>query len=213
MASRIVLVDDHRLFREGLRKILEEDPSLEVVAEASNGEDGLERIDEHKPDVTLIDLNMGSMSGVELMQAARRRECGTRFIVISQYDTQGYVTQALRGGASAYVVKSAGASDVRAAVEAVLEGRSFVSPSVAHLLVEAMNPSSGRASGASGLTAREREVLSLIAEGLSSKEIAAELGLSPKTVETHRANLMAKLDVHKTSKLVRVAIQEGLVGT
>lgn len=208
----VLIADDHRIVREGLRKILEVRPDLSVVAEADRGDDALEAALRHRPDLALIDIGMPGLGGIEVVRRIREQRIPTRCLVVSMHASQGYVTQALRAGAAGYVVKSAEPEELLEAIDAVLAGRSFVSPSVAHLLVDAVARPGAGSAGIAALTGRERDVLRLIAEGLSSREIASELGVSPRTVNTHRANLMAKLEVHKASALVRVAIEQGLVG-
>lgn len=211
MGAGLILADDHRLFREGLRLVLEQRGDLRVLGEAGDGEEAVRAVLEHKPDIALVDLAMPRLSGVEAIRRIRQAT-STRCIALSMHEEFGYVMQALEAGASAYVVKSGSSSELFEAIDAVRRGRSYLSPSIAHWAVEVVaHPASRPGSRLRGLTAREREVLRLIAEGLSSKEIAKSLGVSLKTVEAHRAKLMAKLRVHRASGLVRVALQEGLV--
>ena len=212
MTTRILIADDHRILREGIRRILESDPALSVVADADSGEDAVRLAVEQTPDVAVIDVTMPRLGGIE----AIRRICSavprTRCLALSMHETHFQVTQALQAGAIGYVVKSASAEELVEAVHATAQGKSYLSPSIAHCVVEALaRPNGSSASLVSQLSGREREVLQLIAEGLSSKEIAAALGVSLKTIETHRSNLMGKLNIRKASKLVRVAIHEGLV--
>ncbi|MDJ0864895.1 MAG: response regulator transcription factor [Myxococcota bacterium] len=200
------------MVREGIRRILDAEPDVEVVAEASNGQEAVDRVLELQPDLALIDITMPRLSGIEAIRRIRKAGAPTRCLALSMHETHAYVTQALQAGAAGYVVKSAPVGELLEAVRAARGGKSFLSPSVAHLVVEAFaTPGSGPGSRISLLTDREREVLQLVAEGLSSKEIAEALGVSLKTIESHRANLMEKLNIRKTSKLVRVAIHEGLV--
>ena len=211
MSTSILLADDHDIVRKGIRRIVEARADLRVVAEAENGEEAVQLAVEHRPEVAIVDLTMPRLSGMEAIRRIRQRT-PTRCIAFSMHDTQGHVTQALQAGAAAYVVKSSCGSELVSAIEAVRSGRSYLSPSVAHWAVEAIaQPNERPGSNLGALTGREREVLQLVAEGLSSKEIAISLGVSTKTVETHRSNLMNKLNIRKASKLVRVAIQEGLV--
>ena len=212
MGTTLLLADDHRLVREGLRRILEQRTDLCVLAEADNGEEAVQAALDHRPDLALIDLTMPRLSGVEAIRRIRRTT-PTRCIAVSMHELLGHVTQALEAGAAGYVVKSAAPSELLAAIDAVRAGRSYLSPSVAHWAVDAIAHPGRATSPLRGLTGREREVLQLVAEGLTSKEIAATLGVSIKTVETHRANLMTKLEIRKASSLVRVAMQEGLIGT
>src|SRR5690606_10804083 len=208
---KLLLADGHRLVREGVRRLLEEKPDLRVVAEASTGEEALELAAQHDPDVAVLELTMPRLSGVEAIRRIRQRGLRTRCLVLSMHDGQIQVTQALQAGAAGYLLKSCSAGELREAIAAVAAGRSYLSPAIADRVVEALVQPGETASRVSLLTGREREVLQLIAEGLSSKEIAAALGVSIKTVETHRCKLMAKLKIRKASRLVRVAIHEGLV--
>jgi len=211
MSTRILLADDHDIVRQGVHRIIEGCTDLHVVAQACNGEEAVQLAVELRPEVAIVDLSMPRLSGTEAIRRIRQ-QTPTRCIAFSMHDTQGHVTQALQAGAAAYVVKSADGSELVEAIEAVRSGRSYLSPSIAHWAVEAVaRPNERAASSLGALTTREREVLQLVAEGLSSKEIAASLGVSTKTVETHRSNLMSKLNIRKASRLVRVAIQEGLV--
>lgn len=212
MTARILVADDHRILREGIRRILEANPDLTVVAEADTGEEAVRLAVQHSPDVAVIDVTMPRLSGIEAIRRIRTTSPRTRCLALSMHETHIQVTQALQAGASGYVVKSAGSDEFVEAVRATAEGKSYLSPSIAHCVVEAIaTPREGMVSSVAMLSGREREVLQLIAEGLSSKEIASALGVSLKTIETHRSNLMGKLNIRKASKLVRVAIHEGLV--
>jgi DNA-binding NarL/FixJ family response regulator len=212
VSTRILLADDHPIVRTGIRLILEARSDLRVIAEAANGEDAVRLADEHRPDVAVIDLTMPRLSGIEAIRRIRARGAA-RCIAFTMHETRANVALALQAGAAGYVVKSGGAAELGEAIDAVRAGRSYLSPAVAHWAVQAvLQPGERPPSGLNLLTSREREVLQLIAEGLTSKEIATSLGVSTKTVETHRAHLMAKLEIRKVSRLVRVAIEEGLVG-
>jgi len=213
MATTIVLADDHRIVREGIRRILKSREDFEVVGEASNGEEAVALAQAKHPDVVIMDITMPRLSGVD----ATRRICkggvnGTQVLVLSMHDDRSCVEEVLRAGASGYVVKDAAPAELINAIDAVRSGESYLSPAITHQVVNALaRPGERATSAAASLTDREREVLQLIAEGLSSKEIAQKLGVSLKTVESHRANLMEKLDIHKVSGLVRFAIRAGLV--
>lgn len=212
MTTRILVADDHRILREGIRRILEADPELSVVAEADTGEEAVRLAIEQTPDVAVIDVTMPRLGGIEAIRRIRSAAPRTRCLALSMHETHFQVTQALQAGATGYVVKNASAAEFIEAVRATAQGKSYLSPSIAHCVVEAIvRPHGGSTSLVSQLSGREREVLQLIAEGLSSKEIAAALGVSLKTIETHRSNLMGKLNIRKASKLVRIAINEGLV--
>jgi DNA-binding NarL/FixJ family response regulator len=212
MSTKIVLAEGQRLVHDGLRKILEAQPGISVVAEAHDSLTAIEMCVQHQPDIAILELVLPGLPGPSAISRIRNEAKGTRCIALSSQESRGYVQQALRAGASGYVVKSAPATELIEAINAVKMGRFYVSPAVAGHLVEAASFTGERTTaGLDMLTAREREVLQLIAEGLTSKEIATRLGVSTKTANTHRASLMEKLDIHKAPSLVRFAIREGLV--
>lgn len=213
METRIVLADDHRMVREALRRLIENRPDLRVVAEASDGREAVEAVRKHRPDIAVIDLWMPELSGAEATRRIVDEELGTRVIILTMHEDWSRVRDALQSGASGYVVKSAAADQLLEAIDVVRQGRSYVSPAISHHVLRAVrNPGSEHgASPVESLSRREREVLQLVAEGLSAKEIAVRLGLSVKTAEAHRGNLMAKLGIRRTSMLVRFAIREGII--
>jgi DNA-binding NarL/FixJ family response regulator len=212
VVTTIVVADDHPIVREGIRKLLELREDYEVVGEASDGEEAVRVVLEKRPDVALMDINMPGKSGVEATRLLGERGASTRVLVLSMLEGRSQVEDVLRAGAAGYVVKSAPPEDLFAAIDAVRAGRPYLSRQVARPPAE---PLAGGAepeqAGLAALTEREREVLALIAEGHSSKEIAVALGVSLKTVDSHRSNLMEKLDIHKVAGLVRFAIRAGLV--
>ena len=211
METTILVADDHQIVRQGLKRLLSKRGDFSIVAEASDGEQAVEIAGRKQPDVVLMDISMPRLSGID---ATRRIAAGGRskVLALSMHDTQSYVEEALRAGAAGYVHKNASAEDLFNAIDAVRTGESYLSPTVTQQVVDAIaRPGERPASAVSALTQREREVLKLIADGLSSKEIAAQLGVSLKTIESHRANLMDKLDIHKVSGLVRFAVRAGLV--
>ncbi len=211
MTTTILLADDHRIVREGLRQLLDAQDAFEVIAEADDGEEAVQIAEAQQPDIAIMDIWMPRLSGIDAIRRISKTR-GTRSIALSMHDSRTYVEEALRAGASGYVVKSSATEDLFEAISAVRAGRSYLSPAVAQQVVEAITrPGDTSASAAAVLTGREREVLQLIAEGHSSKEIAGLLGVSLKTIESHRANLMEKLNIHKVSSLVRFAIRSGLV--
>ncbi len=212
MQTSIVVADDHTIVREGVRKLLETREDFRVVGEASDGEEAVQMVLEKRPDVALMDIWMPRLSGIDATRRIGKRGLDTKVLVLSMHEDRNYVEEVLRAGASGYVVKNADASDLLAAIDAVREGTSYLSPAITQQVVDAIaRPGDTAPSGVATLTDREREVLQLIAEGLSSKEIAATLNVSLKTVDSHRSNLMEKLDIHKVSGLVRFAIRVGLV--
>lgn len=210
--TTIVVADDHRIVREGLVKLLESREDFEVVGEAADGEEAVNLVLEKKPDVVLMDIWMPRLSGIDATRRIGKHGSASKVLVLSMHESRTYVEEVLRAGALGYVVKSSAASDLLHAIDAVKMGQSYLSPVITQQVVDAIvRPDDAAPSGVSMLTDREREVLQLIAEALSSKEIARVLGISLKTVDSHRSNLMEKLDIHKVSGLVRFAIRAGLV--
>jgi DNA-binding NarL/FixJ family response regulator len=212
MSTTIVLADDHIVVRQGIRKLLEARDDFRVVGEASDGEEAVKLVAEKKPDVALMDLWMPRLSGIDATRRIGKRGLATKVLVLSMHESRAYVEEVLRAGAAGYIVKNAAADDLIEAIDTVCDGVSYLSPAITQQVVDAIaRPATSAPSGLGVLTDREREVLQLIAEGLSSKEIAAMLGVSLKTIDSHRSNLMEKLDIHKVSGLVRFAIRTGLV--
>ena len=206
---RVTLADDHTLVRAGVRKILEAQANLVVVAEASDGEAALAALRATPTDVLVLDLSMPGRDGFEVMREARTVVPALKILVLTMHADAEYVERAVQGGADGYLLKDSAAQDLVAAIEAVMAGRAFYSPAVQKALSEMVRGDARRPFGT--LTEREREVLKLVAEGLSTKEIASRLDISGRTVETHRANLMRKLDVHSIARLTQLAIREGLL--
>jgi len=210
--TKILLVDDHAVVREGLREILDGHPNLTVVGEAGDGREALESVKRLSPDVVVMDIWLPRLSGTSATKEICKTSPGTRVVILSVHSGPRYVEEALLAGAWGYVVKSAAAKELIAAIEAVRDGRKFLSPAVAEGLVDrVVHPEAAASGPLAVLTAREREILQRVAEGLSAKEIAEDLHISTRTAETHRANMMRKLDVKKTASLVRIAIREGLM--
>jgi len=212
MSITIVVADDHRLVREGIRRLLESSSAFEVVGEAADGECAERLILELRPRVALLDVAMSGISGIEVTRRVRAAGVPTRVVLLSMNENREVVVDALRAGASAYVGKNASSDDLFEAIDAVCSGSTYLSSPLLRSAVEPPEAASaGSGGGVAALTDREREVLRLIAEGHSSKGIAALLGVSYKTIETHRTNLMDKVGIHKVSGLVRLAIRDGLV--
>lgn len=210
--TQVLLVDDHEMMREALRHLIEAHEGISVVGEASDGRQAVEAVERLKPDVVVMDIWLPRLSGIAATKEIVRREPRTKVVILTQHERRSFVEDALRAGAAGYVVKSGSCRQLIEAIESVARGRSYIAPAVTDHLVGAIAHGAQLPQvGLAILTEREREVLQRIAEGLGSKEIAAELHLSQRTVESHRANLMRKLDIHKVSGLVRVAIREGLV--
>ena len=210
---RVVLADDHHLVRQGLRALLERAGDIEVVGEAADGQEALGVVERLLPDVLLVDIAMPHLNGVEAVGRLRGLKVKTRSLILSMYTDDTLVRQALRNGANGYLLKRAVADELLLAVRAVARGDTYLSPEVAGPLLTPLVTGQDAAAPhpLDRLTSREREVLQLIAEGHTNREIAAHLTLSEKTVEKHRGHLMAKLAVHDTAALVRFAIKHGLV--
>ena len=210
---RVVLVDDHALVRQGFRRILEDDPELTVVGEASNGTDAIALVKKTDPDVVVMDMAMPEMSGLHATMEIIKQRPGTKVLILSMYSDEQYVRNALDAGAKGYILKSAIENDLTRAVKAVAAGEQYLAPELSSLLIRAIQTGSfEKASDPyERLTQREKQVLQLIAHGKSNKEIAVMLDLSVNTVAVHRANLMSALGVHKTAELVLFAVKKGLV--
>ncbi|MBI3802080.1 MAG: response regulator transcription factor [Deltaproteobacteria bacterium] len=218
--TRVLLAEDHALVRAGIRALLHNLPGIQVVAEASDGREALRLINTHQPDLVLMDIAMAGLNGLEATARVTKEFPTVRVIILSMHSTEEYVAQALRAGAAGYLLKDAAATELELAVTAVARGETYLSPAVSkHVIANYLRRAGGEetsgdektASSAVLLTPRQREILQLIAEGHSTKEIAATLHLSVKTVETHRMQLMGRLDVHDVAGLVRYAIRIGLV--
>lgn len=213
MTQTTVLLADHQcVVREAMHLLIEQRNDLHVVGEVGDGAGVIDAVTRHTPDLLIMEQALPGTLNVDVIRKAIETSSRTKVLMLSGQENRSAVEDALRAGASGYVVKTACSKELMEAIDVVREGRSYLSPTVAHHLVNAIShPGDPSNSGAGSLTNRERQVVQLIAEGLSSKEIAAHLGVSHKTVESHRASVMEKLDIHKASALVRYAIREGLV--
>lgn len=211
--TTIVLADDHPVVRRGLRSLLEGEADLQVIGEAGDGIEAVRLTERLKPDVILVDLMMPGMTGLEVTRQIVSRVPRTQVVVLSMYDSDAYVREAVRGGASGYVLKEASPSDLVDAIRAVATGHRYLSPTLSQRAVEAYVEGARAAAPAphETLSTREREVLKLAAEGRTSQEIAERLYLSPRTVETHRASLLRKLGLRSQTDLIRYAIRQGLL--
>lgn len=211
---RVLLADDHHLVRQGLRALLEKAGDIEVVGEAADGQEALDRVRQLLPDVLVLDVAMPHLNGVEAVGRLRGLGVKTRVLILSMYADDTLVRQALRNGAKGYLLKRAVSDELLLAVRAVSRGDTFLSPEVAGPVVSTLVDAPPRLADLGPLdqlTSREREVLQLIAEGHTNREIATHLHLAEKTVEKHRSSLMAKLQAHDTAALVRFAIKHGLI--
>jgi two-component system, NarL family, response regulator NreC len=207
MPTRLLLAEDHVLVRQGLRVLLEQ-AGMVVIGEASDGLEALQLAQVHQPDVAIMDITMPHLNGLETARRLREVAPQTKVLVLSMHTEEPYVLEALQAGAVGYVLKTQAAADIVQAIHAALQGAIYLSPQVTIGVVQAYL--SGSTLPQDPLTSREREIVQRIAEGQTTKEIAAHLGLSVKTVESHRINLMRKLDIHETATLVRYAIRRGL---
>ena len=213
---RVLVVDDHAVVREGLRHVLSASEGFAVVGEAGTGADALALAQAQRPDVVLLDLTMPGMSGLAVAAELRRRVPDARILVLSMHEQDEYVLAAVRGGAHGYVLKDTGPAELRAAIRAVYEGDGFFSPAVAGRLSAAVRHevvTEAPHQRLERLTPREREVLALVAAGNTNRAIAAHLGISPRTVESHRESLMKKLSLRSIADLTRFAVQAGLVAS
>jgi DNA-binding NarL/FixJ family response regulator len=211
---RILVVDDHAVVREGIRHVLSESTGFNIVAEADNGIQALALAQQQKPDIVLLDISMPSESGLDVAARLRQLAPGIRVLILSMHEQGEYVLEAVRAGALGYVLKDTRPAEPREAVRAVHEGGEYFSPSVARRLSAALRgelDQEKRRSKLDLLTARERDVLALVADGKTNKEIGAELDISPRTVETHRESIVRKLAIRSVAGLTRFAIETGLV--
>ena len=208
MPIRVVLADDHVLVRQGIKSLLERE-GMQVLAEASDGQEAVRQVEKLTPDVAVMDIGMPLLNGMDAIRALGRSCPKTKPILLTQHDEDQYVSEALDAGVKGYVLKSQVANDLVLAIRQVLRGDVYLSPGIAGAVMSAYRSKADRP--VDPLTARERQVLQLIAEGKSTKEIATVLGVSVKTAESHRSRLMQKLDIHETASLVRYAVKRGLV--
>jgi len=208
---RVLLVDDHKLVRAGIRSLLREIEGVEVVAEASDGAEALLLAERERPDVVLMDIAMKGMDGLDAAARLRERLPMTKVVILSMHTSEEYVLLALRAGAAAYLIKDSATSELELALQSVMRGETYLSPAISRQVVEGYVQRVGVGTAADPLTPRQREVLKRIAEGGSTKEIAFELNLSVKTVETHRAQIMERLGIRDVAGLVRYAMRTGLV--
>ena len=210
MAIKILIADDHGVVAEGLKHLIEAQPDMQVVAMAGDGREAVRLAREAAPDVVLMDLSMPELNGADATRAILERDAACRVIVLSMYADRAYVRRALKAGASGYVVKRSAAKEVVDAIRAVYAGQRYLSPRVADVVIDDYT-AEDKQDPLARLSAREREVLQLLAEGRTGAEIAARLALSQKTVETYRARLVEKLGIRDVAGLVKFAIQRGIV--
>jgi two-component system response regulator NreC len=208
MPIRIVLADDHVLVRQGLKSLLERE-GFQVVAEASDGQEAVRHVESLEPDIAVMDISMPTLNGLNAAREISRSSPKTKTILLTQHDEGQYIREALEAGVKGYVLKNQVASDLLLAIREVSRGQVYLSPGVSSAVMEAYRSKSDKPNNP--LTLRERQVLQLIAEGKSTKDIASLLGISVKTAESHRTRLMQKLDIHETASLVLYAVRHGIV--
>jgi two-component system, NarL family, response regulator NreC len=206
MAISVVMADEHVLVRQSVRSLLERE-GFEVVGEASDGQEAVRQVEAREPDIAVLDIGMPTLNGLDAAREIVRRGSKTKVILLTQHDEEQYVREALAAGVRGYVLKSQAAADLVHAIQQVWRGNSYLSPGVSSAVMDAYRSTAG---GNRTLTSRERQVLQLIAEGKSTRDVASILGISVKTAESHRSKLMQKLDIHEVATLVRYAIRQGL---
>ncbi len=211
----LLLADDHSIVRSGLRALLTTISSFKVIAEASDGEETLVLAEQHTPDVIILDISMPKLNGIETARLLRQRKIRSNILILSMYDNEEYIHQALRAGADGYLLKNAEKKEIVSAIKTIASGKKFFSTDISKVMLDgyvkrAEKPESYVSTDAPQLTKREREILHYIAQGYTSQEIAEMLFLSFRTVNTHRSNMMQKLDIHDTASLVRYAIQHSI---
>jgi two-component system, NarL family, response regulator NreC len=210
----ILLADDHKIVRQGIRKILEDHPDWQVVAEAGDGREAVRLALELKPDIAILDIGMPLLNGIEATSQITRRAPQVKVVILSMHPNEAYITRALQAGAKGYLLKDSADDDLIRALTLVSQGKSFFSPAVAKVMLDDYVrhlAEQGVVDRYDALSEREREIFQLVAEGRSNKEMAELLFVSPNTIETHRAHIMEKLDVHSAVELVLFAVRRGLI--
>src|SRR6266446_6067783 len=208
MPTRVLLADDHALIRQGLKALLERQ-GFQVVSEASDGQEALQSVQETQPDVAIIDISMPLLNGVDTARELKKSSPKTKIIMLTQHDEDEYVTESLRAGVRGYILKSQAGADLVHAIQEVCRGSVYLSPKISRAVVDAYLSKTYVSSDP--LSGRERQVLQLVGEGMSTKDIAMHLGIIVKSAESHRERLMKKLDIHETASLVRYAIRRGFI--
>jgi DNA-binding NarL/FixJ family response regulator len=212
MSIRIIIADDHEIMREGLRAMIEKQPDMEIVAEAENGRTAVKLAREQKPDVFIMDVSMPDLNGIEATRQIVAEVPKVKVLALSMHSDSQFVSEMLTAGVSGYLLKDCAFEELTRAIYAVFKNQSYLSPSIAHTVIKdyVQQQSADESTASSILTAKEREVLQLIAEGHTTKQIASSLHVSVKTIETHRKKIMEKLNIHSVAELTKFAIRQGL---
>lgn len=213
---RVILAEDHTIVRQGLRALLEQSDDIEVIAEAEDGREAVNKTEQLKPDIVLMDISMPILNGIEATRQIKKKFPDIKVLILTMHTTEEYISQILHAGASGYLVKKSAHHELLSAIKAIQKGSSYLSPLVSKKVIDEYLQKTQddiKQDRYEKLTTREREVLQLIAEGKANKEIAELLFLSVKTVETHKAHLMEKLNLHTTTDLIKYAIQKGIINT
>jgi DNA-binding NarL/FixJ family response regulator len=211
-ATRVLLADDHVLVRAGIRALIEKIPNVEVIGEANSGREALEMVKSKLPNLVLMDIAMSELGGLEALPQITKDFPGVRVIILSAHANEEYVIRALRSGAAGYMLKDAATAELQLAIDSVAQDKTYLSPSISRPVIDSyLERVGGQLSPLEQLTPRQREILQLIAEGRNTKEIASDLDISVKTIESHRLQLMERLNIHDIPGLVRYAIRSGLV--
>jgi DNA-binding NarL/FixJ family response regulator len=212
----VLIVDDHPLFREGIKALIARSPEFEVIGEGGSGDEGLRLAKELKPDLAIVDISLPDTSGIEVTREMRTLLPQMRIVIVSMHAKIDYITEAFKAGATGYIIKESAADRVVQGIEAVSRGEYFLDSALSHNVVNKLvgvpeKDSRSTDRGYNTLTSREQEIMRLLAEGLTAREVAAKLCISPKTVENHRFSIMTKLDLHSSIELVRYAARLGLI--
>jgi DNA-binding NarL/FixJ family response regulator len=215
MSIKIILADDHTIVRHGLSKLLQQEKDMEVIAQAKDGHSTVELVKEMSPDIVVMDIGMPDLNGIDATRQIRSESPKVKVIGLSMHSGRRFVAEMLKAGASGYLLKDCAVEELTVAIKTVMAGKTYLSPDIANVVVEnyVRHPSEKGGSVFSVLSEREREVLQLMAEGKTTKQIAKRLHVSPKTVEGHRIRIMNKLDIDSVAQLTKYAIQEGLTST
>ena len=213
MTVTVLLADDHPIVRQGIRHLLEAESDVKVVGEATDGLEAVQLVEKHRPNVLIVDMMMPGLNGLEVLRQVKKRSPSTFSIVLSMQSADAYVVEALKSGASGYILKDSGPSELVNALRQVIQGQRFLSPKLSERLINAYIQTSDKTvlDSYETLTDREREVLQMVSEGLTTPEIARRLSISPRTVELHRGRMMSKLGLRNQTDLIRYALKRGIL--